>query len=262
MNATAADQGLQAVATLTYEGSIASGTLGTGALAGWSGLAWGLIVASYLLGAVPFGLVIARLFKGVDLREVGSGNIGATNTIRAVGKPLGITAFVLDFAKGWAPVYLFVPLLLPDVAEPMLLRVACGTAAVVGHCFPIYLRFRGGKGVATGCGAITGVDPMVCVIGTVVWLVTIKGLRFVGLASMTMGLSFPISAWVLHRDERSFIAGAGLLTLLILVRHRANIARMLAGTEPRTGGPRASSPELADSTGSATTKPDSSPTSR
>ncbi len=106
------------------------------------------LVASYLLGAIPFGFVLVRLVKGVDLRTVGSGNIGATNAMRVLGKPLGLVAFLLDFAKGLVPVVVFAPLFASAPSTP--LRVLMGAAAVVGHVFPIYLRFKGGKAVATG----------------------------------------------------------------------------------------------------------------
>jgi len=214
---------------------------------------FGAVAVAYLLGSIPPGLLIARA-KGIDLRQVGSGNIGATNTVRALGRFWGVLAFLLDFAKGWVPVALIAPrvvaaddalaqsfahLLRPvaDQAVPGVaaLQVACGAAAVVGHCFPIYLRFRGGKGVATGCGAIVGIDPLVFVLSGLVWLATAALGRMVGLASLAMGLAFPLFMWWRHPGQATFILGAGLLTLLIVVRHRSNIARMLAGTEPRLG---------------------------
>ena len=106
---------------------------------------------------------------------------------------------------------------------------------MLGHCFPLYLRFRGGKGVATGCGAIAAVDPWVLAIGGVAWLVVLVATGFVGLASMVMGLVFPLAAWLRHPVDRPFQVGCALLALLVLVRHKKNIARMLEGTEPRRG---------------------------
>ena len=189
------------------------------------------LALAYLLGSVPLGLCIARM-KGIDLRQVGSGNIGATNTMRALGKGWGLVSFAFDFAKGWMPVFWLAPRLVPDSQE---LQIACGAAAVLGHCFPLYLRFHGGKGVATGCGAIVGIDPVVFLIAGAVWLVTLALGRMVGLASLMMGLAFPLAAWWRHPDQTVFITGAGLLTLLIVVRHRTNVARILSGTEPRIG---------------------------
>lgn len=194
------------------------------------------VLASYLLGSVPFGLVMARLIKGVDLREVGSGNIGATNAMRVLGRPLGLVAFLLDFGKGLIPTLLLAPHAAAlDGTTPYLAAALCGTAAVIGHCFPIYLRFKGGKGVATGCGAIVGVDPLIFVFSGLVWVACLAATRYVGLASISMGLAFPIFAAVRLEDGGAFILACGLLSLLVVVRHRANISRMLAGTEPRIG---------------------------
>ncbi|MEM1451754.1 MAG: glycerol-3-phosphate 1-O-acyltransferase PlsY [Planctomycetota bacterium] len=195
-----------------------------------------VVLASYLLGAVPFGLVMARVLKGVDLREVGSGNIGATNAMRVLGKPLGIVAFLLDFAKGLVPTLLlasYAPAL--DDISTGLAASLCGIAAVLGHCFPVYLGFKGGKGVATGCGAISGVQPLVFVVAGVVWLVTLFTSRFVSLASIAMGVTFPVAAAVFEPDKPAFIAACALLTLLVLARHRSNLVRLRAGTEPRIG---------------------------
>ena len=199
------------------------------------------IVVAYLLGSVPFGLLFAK-FKGVDLRTVGSGNIGATNTVRAIGKVWGGAAFLLDLGKGWFPAFVLAPLL----AEPervLVLQVACGAAATIGHCFPVYLRFRGGKGVATGCGAIIAIDPVVFLVAGAVWLVVLFTTRYVGLASLLMGVTFPIAAAFRRVPDGSWalVIGAIWLALLILVRHRTNIARMIAGTEPRSGGPKSKS---------------------
>ncbi|MCC6409106.1 MAG: glycerol-3-phosphate 1-O-acyltransferase PlsY [Planctomycetes bacterium] len=207
------------------------------------GAAWLAVLAAYLLGAVPFGLVVARA-KGIDLRTVGSGNIGATNAMRALGKPLGIAVFLLDVAKGALPVLLcWRPFELQGDAR-LSLQLLCGTAAVLGHCFPVYLRFKGGKGVATGCGALIALDYVVFLGGGAVWLATFYGLRYVGLASITMGLSFPLIAWWRGHAVQLIVATA-LLTLLIVVRHRSNIARMLAGTEPKAGAKKTESAHVA-----------------
>jgi glycerol-3-phosphate acyltransferase PlsY len=200
------------------------------------------LCASYLLGAVPFGLVLGRVFVGVDLRTVGSGNIGATNAMRVLGKPLGIVAFLLDFVKGSVPVVLFAPWVGPPPASlfgpdgpPLVAAVSCGAAAVLGHCFPVYLGFKGGKGVATACGAIVAIDWPVFVIAGLVWLALAFTLRFVSLASLAMGVAFPLVAYARRPDAPAFVAGCAALSALIIVRHRANVARLLAGTEPRIG---------------------------
>ncbi|MEM8712686.1 MAG: glycerol-3-phosphate 1-O-acyltransferase PlsY [Planctomycetota bacterium] len=195
-----------------------------------------VFLASYLLGAVPFGLVMARAIKGVDLRQVGSGNIGATNAMRVLGKPLGLVAFLLDFAKGLVPTLLLAPIASELNGEvPLLAQSLAGVCAVLGHCFPIYLRFQGGKGVATGCGAIVGVDPMVFVLAGLVWIGFLAAFRFVSLASIAMGCAFPVIAAIRLPGSPAFAVACGLLTVLVLVRHRANIGRIRTGTEPRIG---------------------------
>ncbi|MFT7486134.1 MAG: glycerol-3-phosphate acyltransferase PlsY [Candidatus Paceibacteria bacterium] len=190
-----------------------------------TGLAWRVGVA-YLLGAVPFGLLMCRLIKGVDLREEGSGNIGATNAMRVLGKPLGILAFLFDVGKGYAPVALL-------AGSDPLWQVACGTGAVCGHVWPLYLRFKGGKAVATGYGVMLAIQPMIPLYAGLAWLLSLLVFGYVSLSSLVMGLAFPAAAWGLH-EPGVVIAGTGGLTLLIWVRHRSNILRLLAGTEART----------------------------
>ena len=193
------------------------------------------VLVSYLLGSVPFGLLLTRALKGQDLRQLGSGNIGATNTMRALGRGWGLVSFALDCAKGWAPVYV---MLAEGDSQP---GVMCGAAAVLGHCFPIYLRFKGGKGVATACGAIAAIDPFVVLSAGLVWGFTIGLTRYVGLASILMGIGFPVAAWLRPSNDTPLLVGCTLLALLVLVRHRQNISRMLQGTEPRAGqGPKES----------------------
>lgn len=188
------------------------------------GLAW-RVLAAYLLGAVPFGLLMCRLFKGVDLREFGSGNIGATNAMRVLGKPLGLVAFLLDTGKGFAPVFLL-------AGDNTLWQVLCGAAAVCGHVWPVYLRFKGGKAVATGYGALLAIQPTIPLIAGGVWLVSLLLSGYVSVASLVMALAFPLAAWGIG-EETSVIVGCSGLTLLILVRHRSNIRRLLDGTETR-----------------------------
>lgn len=204
------------------------------------------VLASYLLGAVPFGFVMVRLVKGVDLRTVGSGNIGATNAMRVLGKPLGLVAFLLDLAKGWVPAALIAPWITGhepfasdvSVAAPVLF----GAAAVVGHVLPVYLRFKGGKAVATGCGALIAIDPLVFLVGGAGWLVALGLSRMVSVASLAMAIAFTAAAWwraPVHVDGAFLGAGSSALTLLILWRHRSNIVRILQGTESRIGARRA-----------------------
>lgn len=203
-------------------------------------LLWAACVVAYLLGSIPFGLVFAKWVKGIDLRQIGSGNIGASNAGRALGRGWAITVFFCDFLKGFLPVLAVRALGLDEAIVPST-QLLVGTAAVLGHCYSIYLRFQGGKAVATGCGAIVAVDWLVFVVGGVVWLVTRKVTRYNGLSSILMSVSWPITAYAHARlssargEAPEFVLGTALLALLILVRHRSNIQRMLAGTEPRAG---------------------------
>lgn len=196
------------------------------------------VVGAYLLGSVPFGLLMARFLKGIDLREIGSGNIGATNVSRALGRPYGFIAFAFDFFKGWLPAWYFVS---HPSGDGHIAAVLCGAAAVCGHVWPIYLKFKGGKAVATGYGALFAIDPVLCLAGGLAWLISLFLFRFFGLASMMMGLVFPIAAYFRMSDGRygiEVVLGAAALTLLIFLRHRSNISRMLSGNEPRFAGLR------------------------
>jgi len=206
------------------------------------------LIASYLLGAIPFGWILVRLLRGEDLRQHGSGNIGATNAGRLLGRGGAGFVFLLDFSKGLVPVLLFAPLAGGAIhcARFMpahhLLPVLCGAAAVLGHAFPIYLGFKGGKAVATGAGALTGLDPVLFLVGGIAWLVTLAISRMVSFASIVMGVAFPVAAMVqMWRGcyGVEVVVGAWALGALILLRHRANLSRILAGTEPGIG--RASS---------------------
>ena len=191
---------------------------------------WALALAAYLLGSIPFSFLVARHWGIADVRSVGSGNVGATNVMRSAGRVPGAIAFLLDALKGTMAVIVAQQL---DATGATQAFVA--VAAVVGHQFPVWLGFRGGKGVATGCGAVVAVDPRVFLIAGLVWLATALAARFVSLASILMGVTFPIAAWWLQPEDRPFVAGCGLLLLLILVRNRSNISRLLARTEPRMG---------------------------
>lgn len=189
-----------------------------------------LVFAAYLLGAVPFGLLIAR-FKGVDIRKVGSGNIGATNVMRSVGKPWGIATFVLDALKGFAPAYVF-PLWSPH-PHPAL-PIACAFAAILGHNFPIWLGFKGGKGVATSAGALLGLAPAAAGLGLATWAIVFFTSRYVSLASLIAALVIPAAGWTLYRSPDHLLpVFLTVLAALVILRHRANIQRLLNGTENR-----------------------------
>ncbi|MCO5045788.1 MAG: glycerol-3-phosphate 1-O-acyltransferase PlsY [Verrucomicrobia bacterium] len=193
-------------------------------------------LVSYLLGAVPFGLLIGKM-RGVDVRTVGSKNIGATNVLRTVGKPWGILTFLLDALKGFVPAFVFPTLGNRFGLNFQSLEIAAligGAAAIVGHNFPVYLGFKGGKGVATSAGALLGIAPLAVGVGLVVWIVIFYTTRYVSLASIQAALAVPIVGWLYYRTAGVAVPIAlTLLAALIIVRHRANIRRLLNGTENR-----------------------------
>ncbi len=200
-------------------------------LAGWLALA-------YLVGAIPFGLLIARL-KGVDIRSVGSKNIGATNVFRCVGKGWGVLTFLLDAAKGLAPALVF-PLLQGQSGLPVPQGVEgsfgllCGIAAILGHNFPVYLKFKGGKGVATSAGVLLGVAPAAVGLGLLGWVVLFVVTRYVSVASIGAAVLVPLAGWWLYARAGIFLpVSLTLLGVLIVARHAKNIQRLLAGTENR-----------------------------
>jgi glycerol-3-phosphate acyltransferase PlsY len=198
-------------------------------------------VASYLLGAIPFGYLVAR-WRGHDIRREGSGNIGATNVARVLGLRWGLLVFALDFGKGALPVALARLLPPPGDSEllPDTLPVLAGIAAFVGHLVPIYLRFRGGKGVATGCGVIAVLLPVYALIVLLAWGLVLALTRYVAVASITaatllfvLRLSFTPEPWSNDHVVVTTFCAAG--ALLVLVRHHSNLRRLRQGTEPRLG---------------------------
>ena len=200
-----------------------------------------LIAGVYLLGAVPFGYVLARV-KGVDLRRVGSGNIGATNVGRALGKKFGLVALVLDVLKGFLPV--LAALLLHggaygDTDHPAVVA-ATGLAAIVGHNWPVYLRFKGGKGVATSCGVFLALFPVGLAVAVGVWVVVVWVTRYVSVGSMAGAVTVAVCAFALVEEPfgkgRALCAFAVVAAGLSVLRHRGNIGRLVRGTEHRIGG--------------------------
>jgi acyl phosphate:glycerol-3-phosphate acyltransferase len=186
------------------------------------------IVAAYLLGSIPFAQLLSQR-RGIDLRESGSGNVGATNVLRTVGVRLAIGAVVLDAAKGTAAV-----LLAQRIASGVTLPVAAAVAAVIGHVYPVWLRFRGGKGVATAAGAFGVLTPIGLGAGALVFALAVSLTRFVSVGSLLGALTLTAVAFV--RDQPLIVGiGAAVATVLIIVGHRGNLARLIAGTEQRVG---------------------------
>ncbi len=189
-----------------------------------------LTLIAYLLGAVPFGLLVART-KGVDIRKEGSGNIGATNVLRVIGKGWGIFTLVLDALKGFIPAFFF-PILGKVESE---WGVLFGLAAILGHTFPVYLKFKGGKGVATSAGMLLGTAPAAVGIGFACWVVTLVLTRYVSLASIVAAIATAVAVWI--QGDKALVVNLALTLLAVLVvwLHRANIKRLLNGTENRFG---------------------------
>ncbi len=193
-----------------------------------------MALASYLLGAVPFGLLIG-FARGVDIRTVGSKNIGATNVLRSVGKPWGITTFFLDALKGFVPAFVFPILgnrLGADFPSLEIAGLIGGAAAILGHNFPVYLGFKGGKGVATSAGMVLGLAPLSVMLGLGVWAVVFYSLRYVSLASIVAALSVIGFGWWYY-PGRLLPVTLTVLGVLVIARHHANIRRLLNGTESR-----------------------------
>ena len=194
-----------------------------------------LVAAAYLLGSIPTGLVVARL-KGIDLQKVGSGNIGATNVFRCVGKGWGLAVFALDAAKGFVPAFFF-PLLAAEAARPGWLGLACGMAAVAGHNWPAWLGFKGGKGVSTSAGMLLGLAPGAVGIGFAVFAATVLATRYVSLGSVLAAVAVPTAhLWLHGADNRLLSAALVAMGALVVAKHRANLRRLLNGTEPKIAG--------------------------
>lgn len=192
-------------------------------------------VTAYLLGAVPFGYLICKA-RGIDIRKLGSGNIGATNVLRSVGKPWGVLTFAGDFLKGLGAA-LLIPMAAdvpPDSGTAATLRVVCACLAVAGHNWPVYLRFKGGKGIATSAGALVGIAPAAVGIGILVWGLLFFITRYVSVASILAALAIGASGWLLYGDEgRILPAALTVLAALAVWRHKTNIVRLCKGEENR-----------------------------
>lgn len=187
------------------------------------------ILASYLIGAIPFGLLIGRLV-GADVRLEGSGNIGATNVGRVLGKKLGILTLLCDVAKGFLPVWGVTFLLGETAAAKELFIVSCGLATVVGHMFPLYLKFKGGKGVATALGVFLFISPGSVLISLLVFVAAVAVSGYVSVGSLTASLLIPLWLWLLG-ESSAILAVVLAIVFLIWFQHRSNIGRLLRGEE-------------------------------
>jgi len=190
-----------------------------------------LVASAYLLGSIPSALLVVWMFSGKDVRREGSGNVGAANATRVAGYGAGAVVTVLDVAKGAVPVWLM------SVLNPESLWIAATMlAAVLGHCYPVWLRFRGGKGVATAFGAFLVLSPVPALISLVVWVVVLAVSRLVSLASLVATAVFPVLLALLDDPGRVMLAAVSAVAVLIIVRHHSNIRQLIDGSEPKIGG--------------------------
>jgi glycerol-3-phosphate acyltransferase PlsY len=188
------------------------------------------LVASYLLGAIPFGLIAGKL-RGVDIRATGSGNIGATNVWRTLGPQMGAAVFALDVLNGFAAPTLALALV---GHEAHVLAAACAALAILGHTFSFWLRFRGGKGIATGFGAMLGLVPVVAIACLVAWGAALALSRMISVASIVACIAAPIGLYLTHA-ERPYVYVVSALVVVAIMKHLPNVRRILNGTEPKIG---------------------------
>jgi glycerol-3-phosphate acyltransferase PlsY len=195
-------------------------------------------LGAYLLGSIPFGLLVARA-KGVDIRTAGSGNIGATNAMRVLGKPAGILVLILDALKGyaaaaWLP-HLVLAALGASTREPELLPLLAGICAVLGHNYTCWLKFKGGKGIATTAGVYLFLAPLAVLIALVVFLITVVATRYVSVGSIAAAVALPAVLWIRQPGDLCLGFVTTALGVLAIYKHKSNIQRLRAGTENRLG---------------------------
>jgi len=202
-------------------------------MAGWDATLWSIPVAAYLLGSIPFGLLLGRLFGAADVRKEGSGNIGATNVARVAGPVAGVFTLLLDAGKGAGAVFL-ASKLADGSATWMMTALLC---ALLGHCFPIWLGFRGGKGVATAAGAFLALCPIAMLGAMILFLLVVAFWRFVSLGSISAAAAMPLLIyffWAPHHAPPHVVTfGTLAAALLIVYKHDGNIQRLVQGDEPK-----------------------------
>jgi len=202
-------------------------------MAGWDAAHWSIPVAAYLLGSIPFGLLLGRLFGAADIRQQGSGNIGATNVARVVGPVAGVLTLLLDAGKGAAAVY-FAARLTSGSATWLMVATLC---VLLGHCFPIWLGFRGGKGVATAAGAFLVWCPIAVLGAVILFILVVAFWRFVSLGSISAATAMPLLVYFFwaprHAPPHVVTFGTLAAALLIVYKHDRNLQRLMQGDEPK-----------------------------
>lgn len=194
---------------------------------------------AYLLGSIPTGFLVAQA-RGVDIRAVGSGNIGATNVLRTLGKPAGIFVLFMDALKGWVAVVLMTRMALlafglsADAITMEVCQIIAAICAILGHNYTCWLQFKGGKGIATSAGVLLALVPWALLTILVIWIVVFALTRYVSLGSLAASAALPFASWVTHESLTKVIV-TGAMGVLAIYKHKANIQRLLNGTEPRFG---------------------------
>ena len=198
-----------------------------------------LVIGSYLLGSIPFGYLAGRI-AGIDIRNCGSGNVGATNVIRTLGKSYGYPVFALDFLKGFGAVKMSILIATRVQSEwnsPEMFGIVAAISSVLGHSLPVWLRFKGGKGVATSAGALLALAPVAALIGVAIWILTFWLTRYVSVASIAAAAALPliilITTWLSRTTGKLLFYSSVCLAAVVIWRHRSNLSRLMRGTEPR-----------------------------
>ncbi|MCG1552194.1 glycerol-3-phosphate 1-O-acyltransferase PlsY [Staphylococcus epidermidis] len=193
-----------------------------------------MLILSYLIGAFPSGLIIGKLFFKKDIRQYGSGNYGATNSFRVLGRPAGFIVTFLDIFKGFITV--FFPLWFPVHADGVISTfftngLIVGLFAILGHVYPIYLKFNGGKAVATSAGVVLGVNPILLLILAIIFFSVLKIFKYVSLSSIIAAISCVIGSIIIH--DYILLAVSGIVSIILIIRHKSNIVRIFKGEEPK-----------------------------
>jgi len=198
-----------------------------------------VLIGSYLLGSIPFGYLAGRIAR-IDIRNCGSGNVGATNVIRTLGKGYGYPVFALDFLKGFGAVKISIMIATRAQSEwtsPEMFGIVAAISSVLGHSFPVWLGFKGGKGVATSAGALFALAPIATLVGVAIWILTFWLTRYVSVASIAAAAALAfiilVSTWLSRTTGRLLFYSSVCLAAVVIWRHRSNLSRLMRGTEPR-----------------------------